>query len=223
MYSHYQILTGEESQSSCCEEEVEETTTSCSSSNSTQYFRDFPTQDISIGVEPSHGDSIPKECLIYNVRRDPKDYHYWNVEFPIILQGIVDMGEYYQAITAFNQIIARVHKKWCYTDGFVATMFITGGLVLLPLIPAVALSVRKVKKINKNIQAHIETLNSNSYSRSYEWVLENTAGGILGKLGIKFLNEHKILPQQKFMLLQQLGPTAPSGTYSAAWSGPATF
>jgi len=179
-----------------------------------------PTQDkISIDLAPTSDDVVvPKECLRYRVRRDTKDYHYWQVEFPLILEGLVDAYEYNRVLTKVNQLVAKIHKKWCYSDGFMASMFITGSLVLLPLIPAIALSVRKTNKINKIIALQLQSTNGNSYAKSYEWALETIPGGVVGNIGIKFLPQANITPQQRFLLMQQSGINDPSHPISTAGS-----
>jgi len=150
-------------------------------------------------------DDVPREMLKYQVRMVTSTVERWKVEFPIVLNGLVDSRDYFRTITKVNELTDKVTKKWCYSNGFTLTMLVTGSLIFLPLIPGIALMIRRVKKINRGIVNYFNEINRDCSSRGYRWVLEEVLGGVVGNIYIQFFDDSKITHQQRLLLVAHEG------------------
>ena len=105
------------------------------------------------------------------MKRNVKHARHWEVEFPTVLEGVVDMHEYNQVsiciashlqhlsvalshfvctrqvITRLNTIIDEVLKKWYYKDGFIYGMLFSGAFIILPIVPACVTASKRSKKV----------------------------------------------------------------------------
>jgi len=165
---------------------------------------------------------VPIESIRFFVKRGPtrSTTEYWAAEFPRILEGLVDKREYNRIVTKINSITREVCKKSYYSNGFLGTMWVTGSMFLIPIIPAVVLSVRKLKKIERGISSYLEDINAHSNARGYKWGMQKdeTQSGRVGSVYIEFFTDERMAPQQKFWIAAHS-----SQAFSRYHAGPIIF
>jgi len=165
--------------------------------------KDMRKQTTEYVFETYSESEVPVKPIKYRVSRDG---NLWQADFPLLLDGIVDRNEYYRTILKVNDITRKVIDKWFYSDGFIGSMFVSGVLILVPYIPAVVLSVKREKKIRKDIEEYFDGLNYGREDKGYTWVLEPNLLSIVIKV------DHKnISSQQKFLLLAEEQKRMPIG------------
>jgi len=121
----------------------------------------------------------------------------YDSSFPVALEGIITATEYHQAVSQVNREIEKVMKKWCYRDGFIGTMMFTGAFILIPMIPGIILSTRRINKVRDNIQSVFANLNVSAIG--YRWVIVPR----YDRIALEITHTEKLLNHQKFLLITQ--------------------
>jgi len=125
--------------------------------------------------------------------------------FPVLLEGIITHECYLNVVRTVNEVVVRILRKKKYNVGVGVALFITGSVMFLPIIPLIALDLKRKRKISRAIQQVLNSANHGMPLDSMFWSCRDIfdRGEKIPRICLEVTDIKLITPEKQILFLKE--------------------